>query len=407
MSAIRAAAANANLYFPLSISSEGSCTVGGNLATNAGGSGVFRYGSMRDLTLGLEFVAADGAVHSSLSGLRKDNTGLDLRHLIIGSEGTLGVITAATLRLLPSPADRQTVLCLVQDPAAAVELLQEARRGGAGNFLSMCELMPAVGIDLVAKHYRHSDPFATAPHPRCGPSAPWYVLLEFEGGHCRGDLNKPVEIFLQQVMENNIGDQSRRTCSSSSSSSSSGNSSSGSGGIGTYSDKTGSILDAVWATNETQAQAMRALRENLSSASLFAGVSIKHDISVPVPVVPEFIKRADAVTQKVVPGARPIPFGHIGDGNIHYNVSQPLAVDGSVCPEQGQDFEKKTLALNRAVYQIVYELGGSISAEHGIGIFKRDELEHFKDAADVNMMRAIKKALDPLNILNPGRIFRV
>ena len=373
------AAKRVDMLFPLSLASEGSAQVGGAISTNAGGMTVLKYGSMRDLVLGLEWVSADGVIHSSLSGLRKDNTGYALHSLITGSEGTLGVITAACLKLYPKPVDSQVALCSVTSVENAISLLELLRELDLP--VSTFEFAHKTGVSLVPRHnpLGHSDNI-------------WLVLLQVDGGSRVGSLRAPLEEALQRADEDGILD------------------------------------DCVLASDGAQAASLRALREGLSEATTRAGVSIKHDISVPIHKIPDFLRRADAAVARTYPGAIPIPFGHIGDGNIHYNVSQPgiplplpsvtgggsegvghsvrqaINRDRQKWKEEGKKFQQARALINEVIYDIVVDMGGSISAEHGIGRLKVEQLEQYKDANDLNTMRAIKMAMDPHNILNSGRI---
>jgi FAD/FMN-containing dehydrogenase len=347
----QAAAEEADRLFPLSLAAEGSCRIGGNLATNAGGTGVLVYGNIRDLTLGLEVVLADGRVWNGLRALRKDNTGYDLKNLFIGSEGTLGVITAAVLKLFPRPRVTATALAGVADPAAALTLFALAR-GHAGPQVTACELISRTGLEFVLRHGADTrDPLAAA-HP-------FYVLLELTSPLAGADLRSLLETILMAAHE------------------------------------TGAVNDAAIAESLAQQGDFWRLRELLSEVQRHEGGSIKHDISVPLPRIPEFIARACGTVGKIVPGCRPIPFGHIGDGNVHFNVSQPIGADKAA-------FLARWEEVSDAVHEIVLSLGGSISAEHGIGRLKRARMEAIKDPVELEMMRGIKRTLDPRNILNPG-----
>ena len=346
-------AASAGRLFPLSLASEGSAQIGGVLATNAGGMAVLAYGSARDLTLGLEVVLADGRVWNGLKSLRKDNSGYDLKDLIIGSEGTLGIITAAVLRLFPKVVERVTCMAglsaLETAPAFFARALERA-----GPALTAFEIMPRIGVEFVVRHGSSMrDPFAS-PHP-------WYVLF---------DLTSPREgEELPRLAETLLGD-----------------------GLAA-----GEIDSAVIASSLAQGEELWRMRELMSEVQKHEGGSIKHDIAVPVARVPEFVARANQLVELMIPGARPVPFGHLGDGNIHYNVSQPPGMDRAV-------FLANWEALNAAVHEIVLDLGGSISAEHGIGRLKRDLLPHAKEALEIELMRKIKAAFDPNGILNPGKL---
>ena len=346
------AAAAADRLFPLSLGAEGSCTIGGNLSTNAGGTGALAYGVARDLVLGLEVVLADGRVMHMLNKLKKDNTGYDLRHLFIGAEGTLGIITAAVLKLFPRPRAVETAFIGVPSTEAALEflsLVQSHTGGGATSF----ELIARSGIDMSIKH----GPGIRDP---LGSVHPWYVLLQLSSQSAENSRAQ-----MENVLEAGM-------------------------------DK-GLILDATIAESVEQTRAFWKIREFLPDAQKPEGGSIKHDVSVPVAKVPEFLKRADEAVEKLIPGTRPVPFGHMGDGNIHYNVSQPVGMDRNA-------FLMRWYDVNDVVHQVVNDLGGSISAEHGIGVIKRDLLPHIKDPVAFETMQMLKKSFDPNGILNPGKV---
>jgi FAD/FMN-containing dehydrogenase len=353
LQAAQEAAAAANLLLPLSLAAQGSCTIGGNLATNAGGTQVLRYGNARELCLGLEVVTPAGDVWDGLAGLRKDNTGYDLRNLFIGSEGTLGIITAATLRLYPQPAAVTTALAACPTLEACVELLGRAQATlGAG--LTGFEAMNDVSLALVAKHF-----------PQLGrplPPSPWTVLLEQSDGEGEAHARALFESLLEAALE------------------------------------AGLIADAVVAESVAQSRALWHLRESIPLAQSEEGPNIKHDIALPVSRIPDFVAATDQRLAAAFPGMRLVDFGHLGDGNLHYNVQAPDGIDGAAFL---RDHEH---AVNEMVYDAVAEHGGSFSAEHGIGALKRDELEQRKPAVAVDMMRAIKRALDPDNLMNPGRV---
>ena len=353
LQAVQEAAAEQQLLFPLSLAAEGSCTIGGNLATNAGGTQVLRYGNARELCLGLEVVTAEGEVWESLTGLRKDNTGYDLRDLFVGSEGTLGVITAATLKLFPQPAAMSTALATVATLQAAVDLLQLAQsRLGPG--LTAFEVMNAVSLALVRKHF----PQLVQPLP----AAAWTVLLE--QSDCEGETHAQglFEALLETALERGL------------------------------------ITDAAVASSQQQSRAMWHLRESIPLAQSQEGLNIKHDIALPVSSVPGFVAQTDAALASAFPGVRLVDFGHLGDGNLHYNVQSPLGVPAADFLRDRED------AVNTLVYDAVMAHGGSISAEHGIGALKRDELARRKSPVALKLMRAVKAALDPAGTLNPGRI---
>jgi FAD/FMN-containing dehydrogenase len=353
LQAVQEAAAAQGLLFPLSLAAEGSCTIGGNLATNAGGTQVLRYGNARELCLGLEVVTATGEIWDGLSGLRKDNTGYDLRDLFIGSEGTLGVITAATLKLHPQPAARCTALAACATLADCVALLQRAQaRLGAG--LTGFEVMGRFALSLVEKH------FPALPRP-LAPS-PWTVLLEQSDTEDEAHARTLFEGLLESALE------------------------------------AGTIVDAAVAESVQQSRQLWHLRESIPLAQAEEGLNIKHDIALPVSRIPDFVAATDAQLQAAVPGVRLVNFGHLGDGNLHYNVQAPEGVDAA------SFLREREPAVNRIVYDAVQAHGGSISAEHGIGALKREELLHYKSPVALALMRSIKQALDPQGLMNPGRL---
>ncbi|UQR61552.1 FAD-binding oxidoreductase [Bradyrhizobium sp. C-145] len=344
-------AAEMDRLLPLSLGAEGSCTIGGNLSTNAGGTAALAFGVAREMALGLEVVLADGRVLNVLSRLKKDNTGYDLRNLFIGSEGTLGIITAATLKLFPKPRTIETAFVGLKSPAQALKLLTIAQ-GEASNALTSFELLAELAVDFSVRHgIDVRDPLRE--------KHPWYVLMELSSSRDGG--RAILETILTRALEDEI------------------------------------IDDAVIAANLTQRAAFWKLRDEISAAQKPEGGSIKHDISVPVAAVPAFIAEADAAVVKLIPGSRPVPFGHLGDGNIHYNVSQPIGANAA-------DFLARWHDVNAAVFAIVLRMGGSISAEHGIGVLKRNELPDVKDKVAVELMRSIKTMLDPHAIMNPGKV---
>jgi len=352
LKAAQEAAEAAGRLFPLSLASEGSCTIGGNISSNAGGTAVIAYGNMRDLVLGLEVVLADGRIWHGMRHLRKDNTGYDLKNLFIGAEGTLGIVTAAVLKLFPKPRAVATALVGVPSPAAALDLLQLAREEGGGSVTSF-ELMPRRGVDFVLKHVPGArDPLAS-PHP-------WYVLIEIASFLPAG-LEEAVEALLGTALERGI------------------------------------VSDGALAASLDQAADFWRLREMLSEVQKHEGGSIKHDIAVPVRLVPAFLEKAIPAVEAFVPGARPVPFGHLGDGNLHFNITQPAGGDKKAFLDRWEE-------VNALVHGIVAEFGGSISAEHGIGRAKRDLLPGVKDPVEMAMMRAVKATLDPKSILNPGKV---
>ncbi|MHC2621547.1 FAD/FMN-containing dehydrogenase [Bradyrhizobium huanghuaihaiense] len=344
-------ASDVDRLFPLSLGAEGSCTIGGNLSTNAGGTAALAYGVAREMALGLEVVLADGRVLNVLSKLKKDNTGYNLHNLFIGAEGTLGIITAATLKLFPKPRAVETAYVGLKSPAAALKLLTIAQ-GEAANALTSFELLSEMAVDFSVRHgIDVRDPLAE--------KHPWYVLMELSSPG--DDARTPLETILGRAMEEEIVD------------------------------------DAVIAASLAQRNNFWKLREEMSAAQKPEGGSIKHDISVPVAAVPAFIAEADAAVVKLIPGARPVPFGHLGDGNLHYNISQPIGANTA-------DYLARWHEMNAVVFEIVLRMGGSISAEHGIGVLKRDELPEVKDKTAIELMRSIKAMLDPLGIMNPGKV---
>ncbi|WP_088286662.1 FAD-binding oxidoreductase [Ideonella sp. A 288] len=356
LQAVQEAAAEAGLLFPLSLAAEGSCTIGGNLATNAGGTQVLRYGNARELCLGLEVVTPQGEVWDGLSGLRKDNTGYDLRDLFVGSEGTLGIITAATLKLYPRPAAELTAMAACGTLAQCLSLLGLAQaRLGAG--LTGFEAMNTFSLGLVRQH------FPQLPHPL--PPAPWTVLLAFDDTGTEEAARTRFESLLEAALE---------------------------GGL---------IDDAAVAGSLAQSAAMWHLRESIPLAQSEEGLNVKHDISLPVSAIPNFVDRTDAALQRAFPGARLVNFGHLGDGNLHYNVQCPAGGDGA------QFLALNEHAINTIVYDAVQACGGSFSAEHGVGSLKLDEMMQRKSPVALGMMRAIKRALDPQGTLNPGRVVSV
>jgi FAD/FMN-containing dehydrogenase len=349
---VRQAAADVDRLYPLLLPSEGTCTVGGNLSTNAGGTTAVSWGVARQQVLGLEVVLADGRVMNNLNKLKKDNTGYDLKNLFIGAEGTLGIITAASLRLIPRPRSIETAFVGVASPEAALELFGIANEKSGGNITSF-ELMYRMGIDYVLKYDSGSrDPL--------GQRHDWYVLIELSSQQREG-LRDTMESILSEGVEKGL------------------------------------VADAAMADSLDQAKAFWRIREMFGEVQRQIGGSIKHDISVPVAHVPAFICEANAAVLKLIPGARPLPFGHLGDGNIHYNITQPEGADKEAFLDRWHD-------VNHVVFEVVLKYGGSISAEHGIGIMKRDLLPTIKDPVAMDMMRAIKKTLDPNGILNPGKV---
>jgi FAD/FMN-containing dehydrogenase len=352
LASAQAAAASHGMMFPLSLASEGSCTIGGVLSTNAGGTAVLRYGNARELVLGLEAVLADGQVFDGLRSLRKDNTGYDLKQLFIGAEGTLGVITAAVLKLFPEPRSRATALAAVTDVEAAVRLLGALREALADRLVGF-ELMSAFSTSLSRKNHPHlPDPL---------PGHPWYVLVQADDAAPDGAMAERTEAALARAADAGI------------------------------------IQDAAVANSEAQAAALWALRENISEGQRREGPNIKHDISLPVSAIPRFLRDAESALERALPGIRFVIFGHLGDGNLHYNLSGP---EGTAAA----DFMGSEAIANRIVYDLVDAAGGSISAEHGIGQLKRGELRRYKSGVEIELMARVKAALDPEGILNPGKV---
>lgn len=338
--------------FPLSLASEGSCQIGGNLSSNAGGTNVIKYGSARDLALGLEVVLADGQILNGLNALRKNNTGYDLRNIFIGAEGTLGIITAAVMKLYNQPRDRSTAFIALKTPRHAVELLHLAQEY-SGGLVNGFELMPLIGLSFVLKH-------ATSVRDPLGEPSPWYVLMEISGGTEPGALTATSEKILSLAFEKEL------------------------------------ITDAALASNTAQADDFWHLRLALSEVQKSEGASIKQDVSVPISNIATFLEKADIAVKRAAPNCRPVPFGHIGDGNIHYNISQPEDMSK-------EDFFAQEDAISSLIYDLVLSLGGSISAEHGIGKIKAHVMKDIKSPAELSLMRLLKSTFDPKNILNPGK----
>jgi FAD/FMN-containing dehydrogenase len=350
---LQRAAEEAGRLFPLSLAAEGSCEIGGNLSTNAGGTAVLRYGNARELVLGLEVVLPSGELWEGLRGLRKDNTGYDLKQLFIGAEGTLGVITAAVLKLFPLPKSHATAVVALQSPEKALALLERALEA-CGERLTGFELFSDFCLSLVLEHFSE----AAAPFPQ---RFPHYVLMELSDTQSGEGVRGLVESMLEAALE----------------------------------QKT--ILDAVLAQSETQSRAFWSLREFISEAQAHEGANIKHDVSIPISRIADFISATDAKLARAHAGVRMATFGHLGDGNLHYNVSAPEGV----APDA---FVKNTAAINRLVHDSVARFGGSISAEHGLGQLKRDEIRRYKSPLELDLMRKLKRALDPQGIMNPGKV---
>ncbi len=352
LAAVQEAAANVGLFFPLSLASEGSCTIGGNLSTNAGGTAVLRFGNAREQVLGLEVVLADGRLWDGLRGLRKDNTGYDLKHLFIGAEGTLGIVTAAVLKLQSVRRSRATCLAALADVASAVAFLG-ALKAALGDRLTGFELMSRFALDLVRKHH------PAMPDPL--PGHPWYVLVQADDSAADAPIVAEVEAACAAAAQ------------------------------------AGLIEDATLAQSQTQAATLWALRENISEAQRREGPNIKHDIALPVSTIASFLEATERALADALPGMRLVVFGHLGDGNLHYNVSAPAGA-------ATQPFLANTERANRIVHDQVHKAQGSISAEHGIGQIKRAELARYKSPLELELMSRIKAALDPQGILNPGKV---
>jgi len=356
LKSIQDAAEEADKLFPLSLGSEGTCQIGGNIATNAGGTGVLRYGNTRDLVLGLEVVLPDGRIWNGLRGLRKDNTGYDLKHLFIGSEGTLGIVTAAVLKLYPAPKSQVTAFIGCDGPQTALTIF-ERLRAAAGDQLTAFEFIPRFGLEMVLKHGHDVT------RPLQGEHAA-YALIELTSPQPDADLQTLAETVLGQAIEDEL------------------------------------VEDATLATSGAQVAGMWKLRELMSEVQGKEGGSIKHDVSVPVSRVADFLNQASAACEAAMEGVRVCGFGHFGDGNIHFNLSQPVGMDKAEFLAQWERF-------NRIVHDIVAKMDGSIAAEHGVGLIKRDELLLYKDPVAVDLMKTVKQALDPRNILNPGKVVAV
>jgi FAD/FMN-containing dehydrogenase len=352
---VQKAAKEAGRYFPLSLGAEGSCTIGGNIASNAGGIGVLKYGNTRELTLGLEVVLPDGRIWNGMRPLYKDNTGYSLKNLFIGSEGSLGIVTRAALKLFPAHNQRRTAFCALNSPRDALALLALARQR-SGDSVTAFELMSRFSLEIVDTYTAENDPFAQA-HP-------WYALIEFSTPRSGSDLEALFDTFAEEAFE------------------------------------AGLIIDAIVAQSLDQGLRLVALRESVPDAQKKAGGSIKHDVSVPVSKVPDLIEKASAAVLELIPDARICAFGHVGDGNVHFNVTQPEGADK-------QEFLALWDTVNAAVYAVVTRLGGSISAEHGIGLLKVHEIADYRDPVEGELMRAVKFAFDPNGIMNPGKLIAV
>ncbi|MBO6755348.1 MAG: FAD-binding oxidoreductase [Roseibium sp.] len=353
LEAVQTAAEEADRLFPLSLGAQGSCQIGGNISTNAGGTAVLAYGNTRDLVLGLEVVLANGEIWNGLRTLRKDNTGYDLKQLFIGAEGTLGIITAAALKLFPKPKKLEAAFVGLASPEDALALFSIAK-AQAGPVLTGFELMPRTGVEFCLRHLGGARDPLTGPHN-------WYALMELSSGSDAFEIRALQEAILAEAFE------------------------------------TGLVEDAAFAQSLQQVKDFWHIRHGMSEVQKEEGGSIKHDVSVPVALIPEFLAEAIAAVEAFVPGCRPVPFGHLGDGNIHFNVSQPEGADKAA-------FVAKWDEMNTIVHGIVHKFGGSISAEHGIGRLKKDLLPGVKSKVELDLMRRLKQALDPEGILNPGRV---
>lgn len=351
---IHQAATEVGRLFPLSLPSSGTCTIGGNLSSNAGGTAVLRYGTARKLCLGVEVVTGEGEIWNGLRRLRKDNTGYDLRDLFIGAEGTLGVITAAVLALYPLPRARMTAIAAVSTPEKALKLLHLAQ-SRCGATLTAFELVSRYAIELVIRHF----PELKAPLPLTYPQ---YILMELSDSESEDHAAEILESCLEDAIEEDI------------------------------------ITDAAVAQSIAQSQVMWQLRENISAAQAAEGQNIKHDIAIPISCLADFITETDRLLQEYLPGCRMVTFGHLGDGSLHYNVSSPKELPQT-------DFLAHTAAINRIVYDSVIRFEGTLSAEHGIGALKREELARYRSTTEIALMRKIKAVLDPNNLMNPGKIF--
>ena len=355
LASVQRAADEAERFFPLSLGSEGSCQIGGNLSTNAGGTSVLRYGMMRDLVLGLEVVLADGRVLSSLSALRKDNTGYDIKALFLGAEGTLGIITAASLKLFPRIRASATAFAGVPDVRSGVDLLGRLREA-SGDRVSSFELIPRIAVELTTQH------IAGVTDPLERPSA-WYVLCELTSSRAEDSL----ESLLEETLAGALGE--------------------------------GLVLDAVLARGERDRAALWKLRETIPEAQRLDGAGLKHDISVPVAALAQFVERGSQWVRANVPDGRLVAYGHVGDGNLHFNLNHAPGTDRDA-------FLAREESIRRAIHDLVREFGGSFSAEHGIGRLKVGELERYTAVVELELMRAVKRAFDPNGILNPGKVLR-
>ncbi len=358
-------AASHDRFFPLSLGAQGSCMIGGNLSTNAGGVQVLRYGNARNLVMGLEVVLPNGDIWNGLRSLKKDNTGYDLKHLFMGAEGTLGVITKAVLKLWPAPKDVCTAWLAIRDPQAAIEILSDAHAASEDN-VGSCELMSRACTDMVLRHIPGTqDPLKA--------DTPWFLLLEWSSSRAKAEGGAPGTMSgMSDKMEQFLADQL----------------------------ETGRVLDAVIAQSEAQARNMWVIRESVAPASRAEGPGLSYDISVSISKIPAFIEQGVKASLDILPSIRPYPLGHIGDGNLHFSFMGPKGMDR-------ETLKQYSPAITRAVNDLVTSMAGSISAEHGIGIDKIDELAHYRSKVELDTMRSIKRALDPRNIMNPGKILRL
>ncbi len=350
---LQAAAEEANRLFPIALGAQGSCQIGGNLSTNAGGTSVLSYGNTRDMVLGIEVVLPNGQIMNALRTLRKDNTGYDLKHLFIGAEGTLGIITAASLKLYPRPRNQQIAMFAVETPEKAFSLFSLAREH-AGSMLTGFELMPRRGIEFAVRHAEGARDVMERVYP-------WYCLVELSIFSPTVNGRALIEAIFEEAFEAQF------------------------------------VADAVLAESEQQAADFWRLRHGMSEVQKHEGGSIKHDISVPVSAIPAFLARAIPACEAAIPGCRPVPFGHMGDGNLHFNISQPVGADRTA-------FLARWEEINKMVHAIVIDMGGSISAEHGIGVLKRDHLPEVKDPVEMDLMRQIKRLMDPKGLMNPDKL---
>jgi FAD/FMN-containing dehydrogenase len=350
---VQAAALDAGRFFPLSIGSEGSCTIGGNVSTNAGGTAVLRFGNMRDLVLGLEVVLPDGRIWNGLRRLRKDNAGYALKHLFMGAEGTLGVVTAIVLRLFPKPVEVATAFVAIRDLDASIELLAELR-AATGDALTSLEVLPRIGIDIALQFDSEVGDPLEGQHE-------WYAIVEVSGTKADGQTYAMLETALADALEKGI------------------------------------VLDAAMAASVAQAKSIWRIRKALVLNLTRIGAEVKHDVSVPVSKQPDFIRRATAAVEATVPGTRTVAYGHFGDGNIHFNLAAPQGMDAPT-------FMARAADLHRAVYDIASEYGGSFAAEHGVGIVKLDEMSRYRSPVELDLMRGMKKLLDPKGLFNPGKV---